>query len=301
MPTLKPVEHNPFGESSGTMALKPVDYDPFAAEKFVPEGMQDWTRQAAGKDIETLRNVGGVIENVVTLPQRAIDASKQDVAHFLEPGYEPQAVGPALETALLMMGRVPFAKPNTLGVAGGRAGMSIYDKALAEGKITRAEYEGFREAAEKQAKKVFPVDRVQKLFEDNYKKNNGILGAYVHDLIQATGLPKEEVHNWLLDQVKERHLTIHPSTSVDLPPDVMASGVRLPGFSEPFVNVIPKPTFMNRTSDPVTAVSASGMEIYDKALAEGRITKAEYEEFREAMQKQAREEAAPWLNDPKAQ
>ena len=42
--------------------------------------------------------------DIATLPQRAIDASAQDVQHLGEEGYEPQSIGPSLEAAMLPMG-----------------------------------------------------------------------------------------------------------------------------------------------------------------------------------------------------
>src|SRR5262249_46134836 len=42
--------------------------------------------------------------NLVTIPQRAIDASAADVQHLGDHSYTPQSIGPAVETALMMMG-----------------------------------------------------------------------------------------------------------------------------------------------------------------------------------------------------
>lgn len=57
---------------------------------------------------------------VLSLPQRAIEGAQQDFYHRGEPGYESQAAGPALETAMLLAGRAPFSEAGSVGVGGGR-------------------------------------------------------------------------------------------------------------------------------------------------------------------------------------
>ena len=44
------------------------------------------------------------IDNLFSLPKRALDAAAIDAQHQGEPDYEPQLTGPVLETALIMMG-----------------------------------------------------------------------------------------------------------------------------------------------------------------------------------------------------
>ena len=94
MADLAPVDNQPEFDHS----LVPVEYDPFAAEQFVPQAAADWTKQAAPKDVATLKNVGSGIESLATLPQRAIENSQ----YSLDTGnYDP---GPTLEAATLPMG-----------------------------------------------------------------------------------------------------------------------------------------------------------------------------------------------------
>src|SRR6185437_14405385 len=52
-----------------------------------------------------------LLEGLTSLPQRAIESSQQDVQHLGQSGYEPQSIGPAVETA--MLGGV---KPSIAGV-----------------------------------------------------------------------------------------------------------------------------------------------------------------------------------------
>jgi hypothetical protein len=43
-----------------------------------------------------------------------------------------------------------------------------------------------------------------------------------------------------LEEAKAGRITIHPTTSVDLPREVVDAGIRLAGFPEPFVTVVVK-------------------------------------------------------------
>jgi hypothetical protein len=87
-------------------AASDADQAAMLPETFNP--IPDWTRQAAQKDVGTLRDVGSLVGSAAsglsTLPQRAIEASAQDVQHLGEADYQPQAIGPALEAAGLPMG-----------------------------------------------------------------------------------------------------------------------------------------------------------------------------------------------------
>lgn len=106
--------------------------------------------------------------------------------------------------------------------------LSRYRSALKRGDITKAEFDGFREAlADNPANKIVPAMQEQV--------------NYISDITKRSGLPKEDVHAWLLEQAKQGKVTIHPSTSVDLPSDVAAGAIHLPGFRDPFVHAVIKP------------------------------------------------------------
>jgi hypothetical protein len=63
----------------------------------------------------------GMMRQIATLPQRAIDASAADVQHLGEDGYTPQSIGPAVETALMMAGTgLPMAERGAVGALGGK-------------------------------------------------------------------------------------------------------------------------------------------------------------------------------------
>ncbi len=44
----------------------------------------------------------------------------------------------------------------------------------------------------------------------------------------------------LVEEAKAGRVTIHPTTSVELPKEVIEAGIRLPGYSEPFITVVVK-------------------------------------------------------------
>jgi len=209
----------------------PVDHQPeFDAEQFVPPFLQDWAKQAAPKDVDIIRQTVGAM---TSLPQRAIDAAGLDFANR-GTGAEPQSIGPALEAATLPMGTGALAGvPMRAGETALGSGMlrARYDRALAEGKITPAEHQGFVEAL---AENAAPTTAGLADKFSGQQRN-------ISDIIRESGLPKDQVHNWLLDEAKAGRVTIHPTTSVDLPQEAMDAGFRIPGFPDPFVSAYFKP------------------------------------------------------------
>jgi hypothetical protein len=83
------------------MAEQDTSYDPFAPEKYESPTLTAWAKQAAGKDVETLGSLAQMGYGVATIPQRALQGSAEDVQHLGEAGYQPQAVGPATEGAMM--------------------------------------------------------------------------------------------------------------------------------------------------------------------------------------------------------
>jgi hypothetical protein len=113
------VDHDPFGQEP---RLIPVEHDPFEGSWLTkPGGFSQgtsWGNKAA--DIGS-KMAYGAAEGIVTLPQRAIDASAQDVQHLGEEGYKRQAVGPAADaTMMLAGGGMPMAERGAAGIFGGR-------------------------------------------------------------------------------------------------------------------------------------------------------------------------------------
>jgi hypothetical protein len=60
------------------------------------------------------------------------------------------------------------------------------------------------------------------------------------DLMRALNRSKEDLHRLLPDEAKANRVSIHPTTSVELPVEVIDAGIRLPGHAEPFVTAVVK-------------------------------------------------------------
>jgi hypothetical protein len=152
--SLVPVEHQPDFDD---VSLVPVEHDPFSGDGLTrppqaqPQSVPPHPQQPPSSASSSLSGIGppligdggqfsagtafgnnaadvaskvayGVMKQVATWPQRAIDASAADVQHLGDHSYTPQSIGPAVEAALMMMGgasAVPAAA-NEL-----RAGLTI--------------------------------------------------------------------------------------------------------------------------------------------------------------------------------
>ena len=71
-------------------------------------------------------------------------------------------------------------------------------------------------------------------------EQGGFSAVKIYDLMQSLNEPKEDLHRLLVEEAKAGRVTIHPTTSVELPKEVVDAGIRLPGFPEPFVTVVVK-------------------------------------------------------------
>jgi hypothetical protein len=71
-------------------------------------------------------------------------------------------------------------------------------------------------------------------------EQGGFSAVKIFDLMHAVNGSKDDLHRLLMDETKAGRVTIHPSTSVELPKEVVEAGIRLPGFPEPFVTVVVK-------------------------------------------------------------
>jgi hypothetical protein len=71
-------------------------------------------------------------------------------------------------------------------------------------------------------------------------EQGGFSAVKIFDLMKALDGSKEDLHRLLVEEAKAGRVTIHPTTSVELPAEVIDAGIRLPGFSEPFVTVVVK-------------------------------------------------------------
>ncbi|CAL75285.1 hypothetical protein BRADO1391 [Bradyrhizobium sp. ORS 278] len=77
-----------------------------------------------------------------------------------------------------------------------------------------------------------------------YRRLKGEQGGFsavkIFDLMKASGTTKEDLHRLLIEETKAGRVTIHPTTTVDLPKEEMDAGIKLAGFPEPFVTVVVK-------------------------------------------------------------
>jgi hypothetical protein len=71
-------------------------------------------------------------------------------------------------------------------------------------------------------------------------EQGGFSAVQIFDLMTTLNVPKEILHRVLIQEAKAGRVTIHHTTSVELPAEVIDAGIRLPGFAEPFVTVVVK-------------------------------------------------------------
>jgi hypothetical protein len=71
-------------------------------------------------------------------------------------------------------------------------------------------------------------------------EQGGFSAVKISDLMKTLGVSKKVLHPLLLAEAKTGRLTLHHTTSVELPAEVVDAGIRLPGFPEPFVTVVVK-------------------------------------------------------------
>lgn len=71
-------------------------------------------------------------------------------------------------------------------------------------------------------------------------EQGGFSAVKILDLETTLGASRENLHALLLAEAKAGRVSLHPTTSVELPAAVIAAGIRIAGFSEPFVTVVVK-------------------------------------------------------------
>jgi hypothetical protein len=69
-------------------------------------------------------------------------------------------------------------------------------------------------------------------------EQGGFSAVRIFDLMKALHRSKEILHRLLVEEVTAGRVTIHPTTSVELPAEVIDAGIRLDGFAEPFITVV---------------------------------------------------------------
>jgi hypothetical protein len=71
-------------------------------------------------------------------------------------------------------------------------------------------------------------------------EQGGFSAVKIFDLMKALGRPKEVLHRLLVAEAEAGRVSIHHTTSVELPAEVIDAGIRLAGYAEPFVTVVVK-------------------------------------------------------------
>jgi hypothetical protein len=89
-------------------------------------------------------------------------------------------------------------------------------------------------------KRIFAFEDLLPVYRRLKAEQGGFSAVKISDLMKAVNQPKEVLHRLLIEEAKAGRVTIHPTTSVELPPEVIDAGIRLAGFAEPFVTVVVK-------------------------------------------------------------
>jgi len=71
-------------------------------------------------------------------------------------------------------------------------------------------------------------------------EQGGFTAINISEVVKALKAPQADVHRLIAQEAKTGRVTVHASTSVNLPEDVLSAALRLPGHAEPFVTVAVK-------------------------------------------------------------
>lgn len=104
-----PVGQNPFAGSGASQLAQIMQQARMQLEsqpQRLPQSYNNPEADQAAMSPETFANpaVRGMIDSLLSLPKRAINASGQDVQHLGEADYQRQSIAPAVETAMMTMG-----------------------------------------------------------------------------------------------------------------------------------------------------------------------------------------------------
>ncbi len=90
------------------------------------------------------------------------------------------------------------------------------------------------------AKPSLTLENLLPIYRRLKAEQGGFSAVKIYDLMQALHGSKEDLHRLLIEETKAGRISIHPTTSVDLPVEVIDAGIRLPGYPEPFITVVVK-------------------------------------------------------------
>lgn len=87
---------------------------------------------------------------------------------------------------------------------------------------------------------VFTLEMMLPAYRRLKAEQGGFSAVKIVDLLRAVGRSKDDLHQLLIAETKAGRVTIHPTSTVELPEAEIEAGIRLPGFPEPFVTVVVK-------------------------------------------------------------
>jgi hypothetical protein len=75
-------------------------------------------------------------------------------------------------------------------------------------------------------------------YEKLKARQGGISVVKIYDLLQETGVAREDLHALLRVAARRGQVSLHPATTVNFPPEVVEAGVKLEGERDPRVTVV---------------------------------------------------------------
>lgn len=82
------------------------------------------------------------------------------------------------------------------------------------------------------------VEKVLKAYRTVKAEQGGISAVRIYDLLQAVGGPKGVLHKILREEARAGRASLHPTSTVNFPPEVIDAGIQLEGEPHPFVTVV---------------------------------------------------------------
>lgn len=113
------------------------------------------------------------------------------------------------------------------------------------------------------------AERIKGAYDAAKAANGGFDMVAIGDLVRDTGLPVEQVHSWLMDQVRASNAMVYPSTlaTPSIPQYQQDAAIHLPGH-EPLLNTTIKPTAFAPERDVLDDILDSAIKSRFGAKAE---------------------------------
>ena len=82
------------------------------------------------------------------------------------------------------------------------------------------------------------METVRPVYEKLKREQGGFGTIKIYDLLKALNVSKAVLHDFLLREAKAERLTIHPTTTVNYPSEIIEAGIRVEGHPDPLVTVV---------------------------------------------------------------